>query len=146
MTLVIGYGNPMRSDDNLGVYVAELLEKDQMPDVEIKTCHQLTPELIEDMIRFDRIFLIDAAAQEEEFRIESIEKRNVKTLASSHHVDPYVLFHLLGSLYRKKPPIFVCTIAGDNFNFGSELSPSALEKANRFLPLLKQHIREAIYA
>lgn len=146
MTLVIGYGNPLRSDDNLGIYAAELLDKEKMPNVEIKTCHQLTPELVEDMIQFDCIFLIDAAAQDEAFRIDALKKRSARSLSSSHHVDPYVLFHLMDSLYQKKPPVFICTIAGKNFDFGSEISPPALENAMHFIPALKRHIQEAVYA
>ena len=44
--LIIGFGNPLRSDDGVGWRAAEELEhKLSGSGVEVITCHQLTPEL-----------------------------------------------------------------------------------------------------
>jgi hydrogenase maturation protease len=41
--LLIGIGNPLRSDDGLGWAVAEQLSQDGDTDCNIHTVHQLTP-------------------------------------------------------------------------------------------------------
>lgn len=46
--LVLGYGNPLRSDDGLGWRVAvELFRANASVDVLVLPCHQLTPDLAE---------------------------------------------------------------------------------------------------
>src|SRR5271169_1528567 len=54
-TLIIGYGNPLRSDDGFGWHAGRLLAQslaDQ--DAKIITCHQLTPELAETLSQSSR--------------------------------------------------------------------------------------------
>lgn len=146
MTLVIGYGNPMRSDDGLGIYLAELLEKQNIPGVEVMTCHQLTPELVEDMIQYKNVILIDAGLSTDDFKIEKVEKNSLKTLNSSHHVAPSVLLNLTEDLYGKNLSLSLCTLKGENFDFGSEISDASRKRVNLCLTALKRHIQEVSYA
>ena len=46
-TLVVGYGNPLRSDDGVGPFLANEIGGLAMEDVTVKTCHQLNVELVE---------------------------------------------------------------------------------------------------
>ena len=58
--LVLGYGNPMRSDDGLGWQIAvELFRTNRSPDVEVLPCHQLTPELAPAVSRADAVIFVD---------------------------------------------------------------------------------------
>ena len=51
--LILGYGNPLRSDDGLGWQVAvQLFRTNTSPEVLVLPCHQLTPELAEPISRF----------------------------------------------------------------------------------------------
>ena len=44
--LIIGYGNPLRSDDGFGWHAGRLLAQALAgQEAEVITCHQLTPEL-----------------------------------------------------------------------------------------------------
>jgi hydrogenase maturation protease len=62
--LIIGYGNPLRSDDGVGWQAAELLTDDpRLADAQILACHQLTPELAEDVSRAGFVVLIDASTE-----------------------------------------------------------------------------------
>jgi Ni,Fe-hydrogenase maturation factor len=55
-TLVIGYGNTIRSDDGAGQAVAEALATHALPGVRTQTVHQLTPYFIHDgLIRSDKL-------------------------------------------------------------------------------------------
>ena len=60
--VIVGYGNPLRSDDGLGWRVAEELSRRlSPPEVEVIVRHQLTPELADDVRNADAVFFIDAA-------------------------------------------------------------------------------------
>jgi len=61
-TLVIGLGNPILSDDGVGVRVAEDVQRHLPKDTEIKVTEVSVGglTLMESMIGFDRVILIDA--------------------------------------------------------------------------------------
>src|SRR5690348_5959718 len=59
--LILGYGNPLRSDDGLGWRAAQALSDSSHGEVEVHTCHQLLPEVVELASRADAVFFIDAA-------------------------------------------------------------------------------------
>src|SRR5579884_346516 len=59
-TLIIGIGNPLRSDDGLGWAVAEQLSQACLPGCVIRMVHQLTPELALWMATVSRVIMIDA--------------------------------------------------------------------------------------
>lgn len=73
--LVIGYGNPLRSDDALGWRVGEALRerlehqfskieaqtRTDPANVEVITCQQLNPELADPISRADLVLFVDAA-------------------------------------------------------------------------------------
>jgi hydrogenase maturation protease len=59
--LVIGYGNPLRTDDGLGWHVAIRLSRDpRLAGVEVLPCFQLTPGLAVDLSYASLVALIDA--------------------------------------------------------------------------------------
>ena len=48
--LIVGYGNPLRCDDGLGWCAAEALSRSlPFPETEIVICHQLAPELADNL-------------------------------------------------------------------------------------------------
>lgn len=59
-TLIIGIGNPLRSDDGLGWAVAEQLSQDRDMGCDIHTVYQLTPELAQWMAAVNLVVMIDA--------------------------------------------------------------------------------------
>jgi hydrogenase maturation protease len=57
--LVIGIGNPLRRDDGAGWWLARRAEP-WLPAAQLRTVHQLTPELAEDLAAAARVLFIDA--------------------------------------------------------------------------------------
>ena len=45
-SLVIGYGNDLRSDDGAGRAVADRISEMELPGVAVRSVMQLTPELV----------------------------------------------------------------------------------------------------
>ena len=59
-SLVIGYGNSLRSDDGIGVRVAEIVADWYLPEVRSLCLPQLTPELAADLAKVDLVIFVDA--------------------------------------------------------------------------------------
>ena len=132
---VIGYGNPHRRDDGIGIHVVESLRKSVEPreEVFIHAFHQLEPVLIDELQDADSIIFVDATVEvlKEGFGWVEVqpEKRNLPFI--THHLTPSVLLGLLQSLYHRSPPTWLVSVQGEDFGFGEGLSVEAAERAER---------------
>lgn len=137
-SLFIGYGNPIRSDDGVGIYLAEVVEKFGIPDLEVRTAHQLQIELAEDLAQVDRVIFADASSEGDEFALKKIDPSQEGSMSSSHHLDPHALRKLAGLLYKKTPEFYMCTVRGDNFDIGDRLSEAVLLRAKKASDLVRR--------
>jgi hydrogenase maturation protease len=140
--LVLGYGNPLRSDDGLGWQVAvQFFRTNQSPDVEVLPCHQLTPELAEPISKAGTVLFIDCARDQApgEFRCEELHGQT-GSVSLTHDLSPKALLDLAAQLYGSCPRAFLLTICGGCFATGESLSASV----SRQLPKLKERVHELI--
>ena len=138
--LIIGYGNPLRSDDGLGWYAAvQLFRSSASRDVEVLPCHQLTPDLAEPVSHADTVMFLDSTREGTpgEFRCREIQPAE-GTPSFTHHLSPQVVLGLSRDLYGAFPHAWLLTVCGKCFEPGESLSA---EVAGR-LPDLKERVRE----
>ena len=140
--LILGYGNPFRSDDGLGWHVAvQLFRCTSSPEIEVLPCLQLSPELAEPISRAECALFIDSARQGTpgEFQCRQIEP--IAGAASfTHELSPPVLLGIARELYGAYPEAFVRTICGESFAAGESLSPAV----EAHIPDLKARVRALI--
>jgi len=125
-TLVIGYGNPLRSDDGFGWHAARMLAPVLAGlDAEVITCHQLTPELAEPLSRSSRAVFIDADAQGEpgEIRHCAVGPEVAAPSVFTHNCTPSGLLASAERLYGHRPKALLITVSAQSFAFGDILSP-----------------------
>ncbi|HLI05501.1 MAG TPA: hydrogenase maturation protease [Ktedonobacteraceae bacterium] len=125
--LIIGIGNPLRSDDGLGWAVAEQMALDcQIDDREcdIHTVHQLTPELAQVIAVANLVVLIDASREGEpgEWRIRPLSLATQPGSVGTHHTTPEELAALTTLVYGQCPPMVVVSLTGADFRLGEHLS------------------------
>jgi hydrogenase maturation protease len=140
--LILGYGNPLRSDDGLGWQVAvQLFRANQSADVEVLPCHQLTPELSETISKASTVVFIDCTKEgvPGEFRCEEIHWQT-GSISFTHDLSPSALLDLASQLFGACPRAFLLTVCGECFATGETLSPAV----NRQIPKLKERVRELI--
>jgi hydrogenase maturation protease len=134
--LLIGYGNPMRSDDGVGPHVAECFEAEaasrlgeEAANLRVIGTHQLVPELAETMAEADRVVLVDASSGEfpGEFSVRRVEPAESASETMIHAYDPATLAAWAGKLYGNCPEIHIIAIGATNFRFGQGLSPEISE-------------------
>jgi hydrogenase maturation protease len=132
--LVIGYGNELRSDDGAGPAVARSIEALGLPGLRVRACHQLTPELAEDISVARAVIFIDAREVSKGSRVETTEVQPaMHGVISAHRSDPAALAGLAQSLFGHCPPAWMVTVPAVEFDFGE-----------RFSPLAQQGVAEAV--
>ncbi|MGO8814749.1 MAG: hydrogenase maturation protease [Terriglobia bacterium] len=126
-TLIIGYGNPLRGDDGFGWHAGRLLAQALASrDVEVMTCHQLTPELAEPLSHCGRALFIDADSKGKPGEIHRRAVR-VQLPASSpftHTCTPSGLLASAKQLFGRSPRAIIITVSAQSFEFGEALSPA----------------------
>jgi hydrogenase maturation protease len=141
--LVIGYGNTLRSDDGVGVWIAERIAELHLPEVDVKTFHQLFPDLAADMLPYETVIFIDASADGEPTAVRKAISPPDKLPSSNHNVSPELLQQLAWKMYDAVVNLQVYTVRGENFEFGSALSPAVEKRASETVILIASQIQQS---
>jgi hydrogenase maturation protease len=138
--LVIGYGNPLRRDDGVGVVAARDLAEGGDPRIEVMAQHQLTPELAEPISRAGRVVFIDAACagRPGSWRCARVKPQTAPAQGFTHHFTPGVLLACAEALYTARPEAFLVSIAAESLEAGEGLSP----RVRAALPAVLQRVRQ----
>ncbi len=140
--LIVGFGNPLRSDDGVGWHVAQQLSGEiARSDVQVLAQQQLTPEIADFASRADRVLFVDAARNR---KPGSLVCRKIVPAdppeSFSHELSPASVLKLAEKLYGRWPPSFLFTIAGENFETGDTISP----EVSSAIPILVARIKQFI--
>jgi hydrogenase maturation protease len=124
--VVIGYGNEMRRDDGIGPCVANSLAAAHYPNVQVKACSQLVPELAADLADARLAIFVDALVGDPQTDVDVRRIAAADTSDWSTHIgDPSALLALTQALYGRAPEAWWVRVPGRNFGFGEGLSPLA---------------------
>src|SRR5215472_15949009 len=103
--LIIGYGNPLRSDDGIGWLVAKELAKLIGGSATVLTVHQLTPEFAEPVSEADLVIFIDACYEGAPgtWQCETIRGALVPSQTFAHHLTPATLLIYTRAVLNAEP-------------------------------------------
>ncbi len=136
--LVIGYGNELRGDDALGPLAARAIATWGLSYVHTLDIHQLTPELAEALAAVQFALFLDAAQHLPPEMPPQVEQLNAGgPPISGHAAGPQALLSLAKHLYGACPKAWLLTIPGICFDFGTALSPSAVQGLTQALILAR---------
>jgi hydrogenase maturation protease len=95
-------------------------------DIEVITCHQLTPELAEPLSHCQRAVFIDAdaAGQPGEVHRRATRAQAATSSAFTHTCTPSGLLDSAQQLFGHRPKTIVITVSAQSFEFGESLSPA----------------------
>jgi hydrogenase maturation protease len=137
--LIVGIGNPIRSDDGIGSYICEKITTMNMAGVETFCIQQLQIEFIETFSRYDVVMIVDASVNGSDAEITPIQK-GPSSIPSSHHMHPQELSSIAELTMNISPEYVLCSVKGINFDFGEDLSETAIRNANTAISLILQWI------
>lgn len=123
--LLIGYGNPLRSDDGAGVALARDAQGWGPPQLRVLAVHQLTPDLAQDLAEVDCVIFADACTETDELpRLEPIYP-HASDAPMSHSSTPEELLAITSKLYGQQPEAYALKLPAVTFEVGETLSEQA---------------------
>ncbi len=132
-TLVIGYGNTLRGDDGAGIAAVGIL-KNNYPQFNFLSLHQLTHELIETISNYESVYFIDASVDVSEVTKINLQPEISTDIINTHVVSPQNLLDTCLNLYGRVPcETVLFHIPAINYDFSEELSISTQERMKEFV-------------
>lgn len=106
-TLVLGLGNPILTDDGVGIEIAQKIGEEK-PDLEVVETSEAGLALLDYIAGYDKLIIIDSIKTEkgkpgELYRLELGDLRAAKALSFSHGVDIASAFKVGEGLGCKMP-------------------------------------------
>ena len=153
-TLVLGMGNPILSDDGVGLLIADRLRESPLPDsVEVVQSEVGGLRLLELVRGFTRVIIIDALRSPAEsgrhpgevYRYEAKDFKGGHRYGSAHSIGldtALEIGHKLGYDMPAEVTVFAIE-AEDVETFGEELSPPVAAAAERVFALVREEVGAA---
>ena len=156
-TLVSGYGNPDRQDDGVAWHVLHALAvrmglpapdsyEDDFPrnkKLDFAFHLQLTPEMAEDIARYQRVCFVDAHTGSVSSQVQLIPiEGQFQHSPFTHHLTPQSLLSMCQTLYGKAPQAALLSLRGYRFEFERELSPETAALVPQALELIQKWLEE----
>jgi len=152
-TLVLGVGNPILSDDGVGIHVARIIRDRRLPDVDVEELPAGGLELLDCVLGYDAVVIIDAIQTRggkpgDFYQME--EKDFEKTVhgASPHGVNIATALALGREIVPERMPrriVFVAVEAADLVNVGETLTPRVQAKLPEIADFVEGRIRELLH-
>jgi hydrogenase maturation protease len=133
---VIGIGNTLRSDDGIGAHICRLLDEMQLTCFTTFIVQQLHVELIEDLIEYDLVILVDASVTGNDIALTPVTFNETQTITASHHLNAQMFGALSRKIFGTNVPILLCSVKGENFEFGESLSVFADNNTTKAITLI----------
>lgn len=123
--LVIGVGSELRSDDAAGRRVADrlvaALDEEVAAQVEVRSVHQLTPELADEATGRRLVIVVDATVDATSVTTTTVEATETPT-ALSHRLDAGALLRLTAVLGQPPDELVTVAVPARELAIGTELS------------------------
>lgn len=137
---VVGIGNTLRADDGVGSFVCSRLDALKLPGVTTLVVQQLDLSLLEDLLLYKYVVLVDASVDGKEVDFSALVSGESQALASSHHVNAVMLGALSRRVYGKELSLFLCAIRGEDFSIGNSLSDRTCARAEKAVQLISEWV------
>jgi hydrogenase maturation protease len=132
--LILGMGNPILSDDGVGLFIARKLQK-SLPAVDVSTTAMAGLDILDLIMGYDQVFLVDASIAKRsgpgEVTRFGPEENGVLHLFSSHGLNFFELLRFGKALGYEMPEVggVYGIEIGDEICFGHQLTPRLKAKA-----------------
>jgi hydrogenase maturation protease len=137
-TIILGFGNPILTDDAVGIRIAGELER-EFPDITVEATSEAGLAILENITGYDKLVIIDSiktgkGKPGELYKLELEDLMPRSDFSSSHGLDIATAFKLgekLGYPLPRQVSIYAVEVK-DNSTFGEECTP----EIERSIPLI----------
>jgi hydrogenase maturation protease len=146
--LVLGVGNPILSDDGVGIHVARELKKKNIPGVDVEELAASGLELLDVVRGYDKVVIIDAiqTTRGKPGELHILEEKDFEKSihgSSPHGINIATALALGRKLVPKEMPkdvVFFAVEAEDLVNVSEKLTP----KVAKALPGIVEQVRKKL--
>lgn len=150
-TLVLGVGNPILSDDGVGIHVARELKQLSLPDVEVEELAASGLELLDLVMGYDKVIIIDAIQTRNGTPGEIHHLQEGDFEKSVHGSSPHgINIATALALGRKIAPdrmpkevVFIAVEAEDLVNVNERLTPRVQAALPKLIETVRDEIRDS---
>ena len=133
-TLILGIGNPILTDDRVGIKIARKL-KEEKPELEVVETSEAGITLLDLIVGYNKLIIIDSIKTEKGkpgdlYKLELEDLKPAKDLSSSHGIGIATAFELgqrLGYSMPKYTSIYAVEVK-DNTTFGEKCTREVKER------------------
>jgi hydrogenase maturation protease len=146
--LVLGVGNPILSDDGVGIHVARELMKRKLPGVDVEELAASGLELLDVVRGYDKVIIIDAiqTKQGKPGKLHILEEKDFEK--SIHGSSPHginiatalAIGRKLVPMEMPKEVVFFAIEAEDLVNVTEQLTPKVEEALPRILERIEKEL------
>ncbi len=137
-SLVIGYGNDLRSDDGAGRAVADRISALELPGVSVRSVMQLTPELALEIAEVDTVVFVDASVEVSETTATPVTAGSPDQSASSHFSTPERLLAMTATVGTPPAHAVAISIPVTDIGLGMELTPMTAIGVDRAVAMVTE--------
>jgi hydrogenase maturation protease len=143
-TLILGMGNPILSDDGVGLHVARALEG-RFAEMDVRTCALIGLGLLDIVADFDRVFVIDAVQDSNRQQgtvVKLVAGQGALHLFSSHGMHFFEILQMGKDAGIAVPEVagIYGVVIGPECLFGEELSPLLARRQARIVKQIAEDI------
>jgi len=145
---VIGLGNPLRSDDAIGIFLLDKLKGKIDKDIEIIDCGTGGFKLLHQLAKFDFILFIDAVNLSKEigeykyFSVDEVESNKDDYGLSTHENDLMKIINISRQIDEISNSLFVFGIQPGNISFGTKISKEIQKNVDLYVEKIIEIINE----
>ncbi len=155
-TAILGFGNPVRADDGVGIYVIDQLKVSmpEIPDVSLFDMGTSAFEVLFKLKGHDRIILVDAVVNTGD-PVGTIYRLPASEVEAQIEDDPLVFLHglkwnqalsyarkMLGDEYPEEVTVYLIAIDSTRFNVG--MTEEAKKGGDRVVETLLETLSEKV--
>ncbi len=146
MIKIIGYGNPFRRDDAIGIWITVRLKYIWAPPqnkVDFWIGQQLVPELAEWIHEADTVLFIDSSLKLENgkgWNLIKVVPEDEFTHNMFHSIDVNTILSLCKREYGILPKTYLLAVTGYDFSYGTGLTKEAKRAAVEAIEYIKEFL------
>jgi hydrogenase maturation protease len=147
--LILGVGNPILSDDGVGIHVARELKKRSMPGVDVEELAASGLELLDVVRGYDKVVIIDAiqTTRGKPGELHILEEKDFEKSihgSSPHGINIATALALGRKLVPNEMPkevVFFAVEAEDLVNVSERLTPKVAKALPRIVEQVRKELR-----
>lgn len=137
-TLVIGVGNDLRADDGAGRRVADAIEDLSLPDVEVRSQPQLTPELATLVAGRRVVVFVDADVDVDEVTVTPMVADRTARTIMAHHGHPGGILALVDTIGEQPDTAVLVSLPATDLSLDDQLSPTTARAVDDAITIVRR--------